>query len=528
MANEVNIKIKADDMASDKIESIGGKAKSLRGSFTKLATAGAGVTTMLGFFAKAAIEQQQGIEILDNALQTIEIRYEDVEEQLEATFASTQKLTNYGDDVQRDVFQRLIRATGDYELSLQALPAILDIAAARGQDVASITDAVARGFNGQIGGLTRYGVTVDENSDKLGILATIMDTYGGAAEAAKDPTTDLTNLIGDLQEAIGDQLLPVLEPTAQSLSDAVTSVIDWTTENPKLTQALVLGTAALGAFALVLGVIGLALPAVIAGAAALATPLIIVGGLAGMFMTLKNALDLSRDAGESVGISFEGLDEKINDFSDTLKNKVMSVLGDATKGVDDNTEAIDENITKVKELTQAEIDAVHHKERIVRDNIDLHKSELEEIESMEKQHRKVIGAQIRAEQKAKQAAQSGDFSMTFADFLAVENARVMGMPDVISTGVDVGDPLARAFRRFAAGSQMSEHGERGRIAQERLKKLLDRSNMIANPSLGGGVPEVNMTINGDIYGMEDFNIKTEQAVVSGINAGAIPYNEETF
>jgi hypothetical protein len=528
MANEVNIKIKADDMASGKIDGISNRARDLRGSFVKLAAAGTAVTGMLGIFTKAALDQQVGVNLLDNALKIVNTSYADQEVALEKTFASIQKLTNFGDDEQRNVLQKLIRATGDYELSLQALPVILDVAAGAQRDVVGTTDAIARALNGSIGGLSRYGIEVREGSDALSTLAQITERYEGAAEAAKDPTTDLANLIGDLQEAIGDKLLPVLQPTAESLSEAVTQVINWTTENPKLTQVIVLGTAALAGLAVVIGVIGIAIPAIISGLGLLAKGLLVFGALGGIFAILNQVTNrVVRDLQEFIPVEFDLVNASKN-LANTLKDQLLGAFDNVTTGTEDNTDALDKNINKVKELTQAEIDAIHHKERLVRDNLALHKSELEEIEEMDKQHRKVIGAQIRAEQKAKQAARTGDFSMTFSDFLAIENARVMGMPDIISTGPDVSDPLANAFRNFARGSQMSEHGERGRIAQERLKKLLDRSNMIADPSLGGGVPEVNISINGDIYGMDDFNIKTEQAVVSGINAGAIPYTEDEF
>ena len=527
MANEVNIKIKADDMASGKIDGISNKAASLRGSFVKLATAGAGVTTMLGFFTKAALEQQIGVELLDNALKTVNTSYEEQEVALEKTFASIQKLTNYGDDEQRNVLQKLIRATGDYELSVAALPVILDVAAGAGRDLVGTTDAIARALNGSIGGLSRYGIEVEEGSDAMSVLEQITRNYGGAAEAAKDPTTDLANLIGDLQEAIGDQLLPVLEPTVQSLSDAVTGVIDWTTENPQLTQAIVLGTAALGAFALVLGVIGIALPAIIAGATALATPLIVIGGLAGMFTTLKGALDLSREAGEMMGISFEGLDTKIDEFANTLQDKVLSVINQATDSFNKNTEAIDKNINKVRELSQEEKDALEHKKRMSEETLALHAADLAEIENKEKEHRKVIGAQIRAEQKAKKAAESGDFSMTFADFLAIENARVMGLPDVIDVGGrNMSQDLANAFRNFARGSQVSEHGEKGREAQRKLKNLMNNAGFFDDqsmPSIHGltaAVP-VNVIVNGDIYGQDDFDIKVSDAVTNAVANGNV-------
>tara|TARA_Y100001938_G_scaffold39922_1_gene55273 strand:- start:320 stop:1915 length:1596 start_codon:yes stop_codon:yes gene_type:complete len=530
MANEVSIKITADDMASGKIKNLNDRARDLRGSFTKLAAAGTGVVGMLGLFTKEALDQEIGVQLLDNALQKINMSYEAQEEHLEATFASIQKLTNFGDDEQRDVLQRLITATGDYELALQALPLVLDVAAKRSQDTSSIVDALGRAFNGQIGGLTRYAIKVEEGADAMDILESITRDYGGAAEAAKSPLTDLNNLLGDLREAIGDQLLPVMTPLFEDLSGTVSNIIAWTEANPKLTKTIVLGAAALGATAVALGVIGVALPAIITGFTSLAPAIAGAGAMGAVFM-------MARDVVKALTGDLNPLTEETVDLGDELLNVASNIgdvitgmfnLADAQKEVAESTEEVTSGLSKEME---ALILLGNTQKTVMTENQQALKEDRAEVARIESDHRKVIGAQIRAEQKAKKAAEAGDFTMTYADFLAIENARVMGMPDVMRGRMDaefVSDPLARAFRHFQRNTQVSEHGEKARVLQDRLARMVRAGGMHDSPILSS-VPQGDIVINmnGPMFGNDEIGEVVQESVKVGLETGGLSLQEFT-
>ena len=83
MANEVNIKVTADDLASAKIRGVGksaesasDKLRSMRASFLAMGAAGAAITGMLALFTKSSMEQEIGIRLLDNALKNVGTSYE--------------------------------------------------------------------------------------------------------------------------------------------------------------------------------------------------------------------------------------------------------------------------------------------------------------------------------------------------------------------------------------------------------------------------------------------------------------------
>ena len=519
MANEVNIKIKADDLASGKINNINNKAKDLRGTFALLTGAGAAVGGALALFADAALKQQIGGNELRAAVEKLNIEYEKEEELLEKTFAATQAKTNFGDDQQREALAMLLRTTGDYNAALTLLPAALDLAASTGRNLERISLNLARAYDGETTALKAYVVEVDEAADAGEIAAAIFEKYGGAAEAARDPITALKNATGDLQEAIGDQLLPALEGTLASLEENVNQVIAFANENPELTKTIVISAGVFAALAVSLGVIGLALPAIIGGFSALAPVLAAAGIGAGLFTQMNEITKLLTSHMGFLGIEAIDLGDELKALAGNVTNKLLDSFKTTTQAIEEDTTAIIDNADALVAAAAVKIDKSDEVKQALIDD-------MKEIAQFEREDRKRRGAEIRAEQKARKAAEAGNFSMTFSDFLAIENARVMGMPDVISTGVDVGDPLANAFRNFAAGSQMSEHGEAGRIAQEKLKMLLDRSNMTADPSLGAGVPEVNINFNGDMYGMDDLDIKVNNSVQNGIQAGL--YSEEMF
>ncbi len=518
MANEVNIKIKADDLASGKISNINQKAKDLRGTFALVAGAGAAVGGALALFTNAALQQQTGINELRAALEKLNIEYEKEEDLLEKTFAATQAKTNFGDDQQRDALTTLLRLTGDYNAALTLLPAAFDIAATTGRNLERISLNLARAYDGEVTALDAYIVSVEEGATASDIAAEVFEKYGGAAEAARDPIVALKNATGDLQEAIGDQLLPALQGTLASLEENVNQVIAFANENPKLTQTIVLGAGAFAALAVSLGVIGIALPAIIGGFTLLAPLLAIIALGAGAFHVISEEVKLLTSKLEVFGIETIDLKQKVSDFAESLKNDLIQSFQETTQAIDDNTTAIKDNADEAIAAAAVKIDKSDEVKQALMDD-------MTEIAAFETRERKKRGAEIRAAAKAAKAAEEGRFNMTFADFLAIENARVMGLPDVIDVGNrNMSNDLANAFRNFAAGSQVSEHGERGRAAQTALKGMMNTAGYFDNqamPSIHGATASVpvQVIVNGDIYGQDDFDLKVSDSVINAVANG---------
>lgn len=269
MVNEVKIKMTADDLASGKIKDVGNSAEStadkfrnMRGTFLAMGAAGTAITGVLALFTKSALEQQIGINLLDNSLKNVGTSYEAEKEAIEGVIGALQDKTNFGDEEQRESLSTLIALTGDYEISLKALAVITDMATAMDMDFKNASILVAKALAGQTSSLTRYGIQIDSSATKTEILASLTEKFGGAAEAARNPMTQLGNRTGDVSQAMGDVLLPIVESLLPALEGLAKSTVEFMENNKGLTAAVVILAGALGALLIVGGTVGLLIPTI--------------------------------------------------------------------------------------------------------------------------------------------------------------------------------------------------------------------------------------------------------------------------
>ena len=267
MANEVNITMTAKDLASGKIKGVGDEAKNsmdklrgMRGQFLAVGAAGAAVVGMLAMFTKSALDQQVGVNLLDNALKNIGTSYGAEKDAIEAVIGAIQDKTNFGDEEQRTSLTGLIALTGDYETSLDALGVATNIAAGLEMDLASASSLLAKVLSGNTSMLSRYGIKIDASASKTEILAILTEKFKDSAEAAKDPITQLNNRLGDLAQVMGDVLLPIIDAVLPAIEKVTKEIVSFAEENPALTTTLVILAAAAGTLAIGIAGLGLAIP----------------------------------------------------------------------------------------------------------------------------------------------------------------------------------------------------------------------------------------------------------------------------
>jgi len=271
--NEVRIVVTGD---SKDFEKAMDRAKARLDDFSKqtrrigigLAAVGAAGVFMLGKAFKGAVEEQQAIKLLDQALRNVGTSYKLQEQAIEKVIAAQERKTNFGDDEQRAALQRLIALSGDYQKSLDTLPATLDLAAGLEIDLATASNLMGRALAGNTELLTRYGLKLREGATAAELNAEITRKLGGSAEAAANPLTQLGNTISNLQDAFGKALLPAILPVIKALKNFTVFL----NEHPRITQIAApiaaVGTAFLvvnGALLLLLATI----PAVMAAGVAL-------------------------------------------------------------------------------------------------------------------------------------------------------------------------------------------------------------------------------------------------------------------
>jgi len=188
---------------------------------------------------------------------------------MRAMNSELQKVTVYEDDATAAMQARLAM----YDLTGQQLreltPLVMDYASATGQDLASAGDAIGKALLGNTRALKSVGIsykaTGDRAKDYAAIQSMLSEKVGGFAEAegktAAGQAARLANAYGDLQESVGEALLPALE----AVVDVLTPLTESFNELPKgaKTAAVVIG--AVGTAALI------ATPRILALRSALAT-----------------------------------------------------------------------------------------------------------------------------------------------------------------------------------------------------------------------------------------------------------------
>ena len=170
MANNVNIVINAQDKASQALGRVSDKAKSMRGQFMAMTAIGGAVTGALGMMTKSALDQEIGVRKLDSALKNVNTSYESQAVVIEKTLRALQDKTNFGDEEQREALTSLVRLTGDYETSLQALPVVMDLAVGASMDFKGATTLMGKALTGETSSLSRYGIKIDSTASATEVL----------------------------------------------------------------------------------------------------------------------------------------------------------------------------------------------------------------------------------------------------------------------------------------------------------------------------------------------------------------------
>jgi len=192
--------------------------------------------------AKAAMEDQKSSAELARQLK---ISTQATDDQVAATEDLIGKMTlatGVADTELRTAYANLARSTGSAEESQRLLNLSLDIAAATGKDLTTVSTALGKAYNGQesalakldpsMKGLIEAGASADE------IFNTMAQTFGGAAADAANTAEGrfkrMGVAIGEAQESIGMALLPIIEELLPYLERLAT----WVGENTDLVVVL--------------------------------------------------------------------------------------------------------------------------------------------------------------------------------------------------------------------------------------------------------------------------------------------------
>jgi hypothetical protein len=164
---------------------------------------------------------------------------------------STQgQLLGVTDDELRPVLSKLARATGDVTRAQKLAAQAMDIAAATGKPLSTVTDALTKALGGNMAALGKlapeFREMVKEGASFDDIMTEIAGTMGGAATTAANTAQGQFKRLGialtETKESIGAALLPAVEAVLPVLQKFGA----WAQENP---NTFLIIAAALGAIA---------------------------------------------------------------------------------------------------------------------------------------------------------------------------------------------------------------------------------------------------------------------------------------
>jgi hypothetical protein len=220
------------------LETVGEKAQfAIRKAAVPAAAAITAVAGALGLAAKAAAEDEQQQAILANTMQNVVGATDATVAATEDMISAMSRATGTADSELRPAFSALLVGTKNVGEATDALSLAQDISAATGNNLATVSDALAKAYAGNMKGLAALSPEMKGMIKDGASLDTVMlalnDNFGGAA--AKSASTAagqfkiLKNSLAETQESIGAGLLPVLQKVLPYLQ----SMADWAQKNPK-------------------------------------------------------------------------------------------------------------------------------------------------------------------------------------------------------------------------------------------------------------------------------------------------------
>jgi len=183
--------------------------------------------------AQAAMEDTREQTIL---AQTLRDTVGATNEQIAANekwITSTQNATGVVDSQIRDALVPLLASTHDVASAHDLLSTAMDISTARGLDLTTVSVALAKAHDGNIGALGRLGIQYKDTEGNVlsfdQVVQNANETFGGATAAAADTAAGKMAILSakfkDLQEQIGNELLPAFASWADFMSNTTVPAI---------------------------------------------------------------------------------------------------------------------------------------------------------------------------------------------------------------------------------------------------------------------------------------------------------------
>jgi hypothetical protein len=239
------------DKGSKDIDDIGERAKEF-GKKAAVAFAAAGAA--IGAFAVSAVKAAAEDETAQRRLaETITATTGATAKQIEGVekyIKQTSIAIGVADDGLRPAFTRLVRSTQDVEEAQKLLNLALDLSAATGKPLETISNALGRAYDGNTTALGKLGLGLDadiiKSKDFDAIFQQLTGTFGNFAEKESETTAKQLERVkialDEAKESIGAALLPIVQELTAWILDnfipALEAFISGLTGQDSLDEAL--------------------------------------------------------------------------------------------------------------------------------------------------------------------------------------------------------------------------------------------------------------------------------------------------
>ena len=214
-------------------------AKKTRKSFAIAIAASAALSIKIGTDAvKAAIDDSKSQAILAQAMLNTVGATKEAVAAAEDYVRVTQFRVNQSDTDLRLSLSTLFIATKDMTEAQKLQTIALDVAAATGKDLQTVTVGITKAQQGTLTGLKKLSPELSSLIGKTtkfeDIMALLGGTYAGTAEqlASLDPLTKIKLAYGEILETVGYELIPLVVKFADQITTVVLPAVDaWIAAN---------------------------------------------------------------------------------------------------------------------------------------------------------------------------------------------------------------------------------------------------------------------------------------------------------
>jgi hypothetical protein len=229
-----SLNTKGFDSAKKEFQSLQGfGAKSgflLKNAMVPAAGAVTALAGGLAMAAKAAIADEQSTKLLETQLRATLGPNQALADSIADFVDQTQLATGVADDELRPALAGLVRFTGDATKAQELLTLSIDASKATGKDLAQVSTAIGKAYDGNFTALKKLGVPLDENiiktKDFKAAQEALTAQFGGAAAANANTYAGRLAILkirfDEMVESIGYRVLPILGKMLDEVDKLIT------------------------------------------------------------------------------------------------------------------------------------------------------------------------------------------------------------------------------------------------------------------------------------------------------------------